>query len=167
MKKQSQEEVVDHKVLICSATTPYVDGKQIYFLFSLYQVEDIQRELSVYDVPFSAPFIEGITVWRDLTIPVISLERYLGLPLAEAGQSQRFIVIRSALGTQEDVGEMRIAIRTERETKMISIPDSNELVTSNGWMNHELVKGVFEWDKGYIVVPETDKLFQGEISYKD
>ncbi|MBW1813302.1 MAG: hypothetical protein JRJ39_06400 [Deltaproteobacteria bacterium] len=49
---------------------------------------------------------------------------------------------------------------------MISIPDSNELVTSNGWMNHELVKGVFEWDKGYIVVPETDKLFQGEISYK-
>jgi len=62
--------------------------------------------------------------------------------------------------------EMRIAIRTERETKMISIPDSNELVTSNGWMNHELVKGVFEWDKGYIVVPETDKLFQGEISYK-
>jgi len=159
VKKQNPEEAVDHKVLICPAMTSQVDGKHIYFLFSLYQVEDIQRELTVYDVPFSAPFIEGITVWRDLTIPVISMERYIGLPLTESGQGQRFIVIRTAPGTQEGESEMRIAIRTERETKMISIPDSNGLVTPNGWMNHDLVKGVFEWDKGYIVVPETDKMF--------
>jgi chemotaxis signal transduction protein len=165
VKKQNPEKIVEHKVLICPAMTSHVDGKQIYFLFSLYQVEDIQRELSVHDVPFSEPFIEGITVWRDMTIPVISLERYIGLPLEESKEGQRFIVVRITQGEKNNTEEMRVAIRTERETKMISIPDSNELATSNGWMNHEHVKGVFDWERGYIVVPETDKLFQGETSY--
>jgi chemotaxis signal transduction protein len=164
VKNEHQKEVVDHKVIIYPAMTSPVNGKRIYFLFSLFQVEDIQGELKVYDVPYSAPFVEGIAVWRESAIPVICLERYLGMKPAESKSGQRFIVIRSTLRSQEGAVEMRSGIRTEREIKMIPIPDTSELVKPNGWINHGLIKGVFEWEEGFIVVPETDKIFQGEIS---
>ncbi|MCJ7773272.1 MAG: chemotaxis protein CheW, partial [Desulfobacterales bacterium] len=97
MVKESPKEVNEHQVVIYPAMTSSVEGKRIYFLFSLYQVEDIQGDLKVYDVPFSVQFVEGIAVWRDGAIPVISLERYLGMKSAESNRGQRFIVIRSTL----------------------------------------------------------------------
>ncbi len=163
MIKESPKEILKHKVLIHPAMTSQINGKQIYFLFSLYQVEDIQGELKVYDVPFSVPFVEGITVWRDMAIPVISLERYLGMELTEIRYGRRCIVIRPTLQSMEGSIDMRIAIRTEREIKMVSIPDSSEQVAPNGWMNHHHVKGVFEWEEGFIVVPEMDQIFHSEI----
>ena len=167
MQKENSKESIKHKILIYPAMTSRVNRKQIYFLFSLYQVEDILAELNVYDVPFSASFVEGVTVWRNLAIPVISLESYLGMKLVASKKGQRFIVIRSTIKTQDSSVEMRSAIRTEREIKMIPIPDSSELVKPNGWVNHELVKGIYNWDKGFIVVPEMDNIFQGEINTND
>ena len=163
MVKESPKEVSEHQVVIYPAMTSSVEGKRIYFLFSLYQVVDIQAKLKVTGVPFSVPFVEGMTVWRNSVIPVISLERYMGMKTQGSGRGRRFLIIRSTRRVNDGSVEMLSAIKTEREIKMMPIPDSSELVKPNGWVNPELVKGIFEWDEGFIVVPETGKMIQGDI----
>jgi len=161
--KQEPKEIVEHKVVIYPSLTSPVEGKQVYFLFSLYQIEDIQGNMSVKTVPFSVPFVEGITVWRDTALPVVSLEHYLGLPRMEPGTRGRYMVLRSSLKTEVDIAETRIVILADREMRMMPLPEQCTRVASNGWMDHALVKGVFEWEKGFLVVPETEPIFQGSI----
>lgn len=160
MKKEKQQEMEAQKVLIYPAMTPEIDGKRIYFLFSIHQIEDIQGELKIVEVPFAVPFTEGLAVWRDNAVPVISLERYLGMQTIASNKGQRYIILRSAVTTQEGITETRCAIRTEREIKMVPIPESHPSVSPNGWVDHDLIKGVFEWNDGLIIVPETEFLFQ-------
>lgn len=167
MIKQIPKEVNEHNVLICPAMTPSVEGKRIYFLFSLYQIEDIQGKLKVTDVPFSAPFVEGMTIWRNSVIPVISLERYLGMSTERSTRGHRYIIIRSTRRRHESSVEMRGAIKTDREVKMMPIPNSSAVAQLNGWINPRLVKGIFECDEGFIVVPETDKMIHGDIQYSN
>ena len=50
----------EQRVLIFSAQTPRVSNRQIYFLFSQHQMEDILMDTSVRSVPFSPSYIEGV-----------------------------------------------------------------------------------------------------------
>jgi len=154
----------DHTVLIYPAMTAAMGDKKIYFLLSLYQVEDIQGKLPVYTVPFAVSFVEGMTVWRHLVIPLISLEHYLGLPRYDACRGQRTIILRVTQPSHEGVVDIRVALQTDREMKMIPIPDSGKRVESSGGFNFQRVKGIFEWDENIIVVPEMDKVFHAESS---
>lgn len=163
MQKEIPDERLEHKVIILPAMTTPVDNKQVFYLFSLQQVEDVQKEMTIYPVPFSPMFVEGITVWREIALPVISLERYLGMECVPSIAGQRFTVIRSTVMTHDGTVEIRSAFRTERGIKMIPVPDSSKPINPNGWIDHEKVKGVFEWDDGFIVVPETEKIIQEEI----
>lgn len=165
MNKDESIEVAEHKVILSPAMTSPLDGHCIYFLFSLYQVEDIQGMLKVRRVPLSFPYIEGITIWRGLAIPVISLEHYLGLEPLEGNSGSRFLIIRSAVESEEPGEELRAAVRIGREIRMAPVPNAGEPVEPNGWIPKHLVKGVYQWEDGFIVVPEMEPIFQADMGY--
>ncbi|QTA86801.1 chemotaxis protein CheW [Desulfonema magnum] len=201
----------EQKVIIFPALTPsQLSCGQVFFLFSVRQVEDIIKNTSVHPVPFSSPYIEGITIWRDQVVPVISLEECMGMESTTSGSgfrllSTRLIIIRilpsfsltddeknekvsSAHGdilptaggkknfsfTQEErdaffpaeeyEGGARIMLRVAPGIRMLSLPISCTPLplASVEWIpKKELVRGVYEWEEGYLTVAHMEKIFKG------
>jgi len=160
VKKNESTEAAEHKVILSPAMTSPIEGHRIFFLFSLYQVEDIQGTLKVRRVPFSVPYVEGITLWRGHAIPVISLECYMGLSPTKVNGGSRFLIIRSTIESEETGKELRAAIQIGREIRMIPVPLTGEPVESDRWISSDLVKGIYQWENGLIVVPEMEQIFR-------
>lgn len=60
-------------------------------------VEEIVKPSKVESVPLAHPFIQGVTALRGDVLPVINLNKVLGLA-DDYNQERRFIVIRSSMG---------------------------------------------------------------------
>ena len=68
------------KVLIFPAQpTADIGGGDLFFLFSMGQVEDILKSAPVHPVPFTPPHIQGMARWRERVLPVIWPEGCLGV----------------------------------------------------------------------------------------
>ena len=163
-------------MLVCPARTPKVSGRQIYFLFTLGQIEDIIRELKISPLPFCPSYILGLAQWRDQVLPVLSLEKYLNLPHQGAISD---IHNNFGIKTGLDSGHMRlILIRSENKNirgllsvdtaiPLIPRPDSCSGAASVSWLSQkELVRGVYEWDEGFLLIVNINDILNGEINIK-
>ena len=160
------------RVLIYPARTPEISGKQIYFLFTLGQIEDIIRELKIYSLPFTPSYIIGLAQWREQVVPVLSLEECLGLPQGMTSdkhnksdknkfETMRLILIHS--------GEKNIRgiLSTHSSIRLIPRPDSCPCAESFSWVSQKnLVRGVYEWDEGFLVVVNINNILNGELNIK-
>ncbi|MDM8523354.1 chemotaxis protein CheW [Desulfococcaceae bacterium HSG8] len=177
----------DRKVVVFPAMSPAeISDGQIYFLFSIRQVEEIINEVSVQSVPFSPSYIEGVTLWRNHVVPVISLEELLGMETMPDKSgfrllSTRLITVRilppfspvenpplpvSAENPQhlsyaeKRKKEGRIMLRVAPTIRMVSLPIPCTPVSSVGWIpKRDLVRGVYEWEEGYLVVVHMFSIF--------
>ncbi len=159
----------ERKVLIFPAMTPAVRNNQIYFLFSMKQVEDIIQEINICTVPFAPSFTEGLGWWREQAIPVISLEACLGLEKT-SHKNPRFMLIRSA--TQLEVGlesgqpvgsrrVMRSIIKAHHNIRLATLPIKCAPVATP-WIPHrEFVRGAYKWDQGLLVVADINTILNG------
>ncbi|MCP4349345.1 MAG: hypothetical protein GY795_28025 [Desulfobacterales bacterium] len=139
-----------------------VPSRQVFFLFSVTQVEDIINHIPVHTVPFSPPYIEGIAEWRDFVVPVISLEGCLGFEtqgtISEPRINTRLIMVR----TSESTGGNRSILRAIQPIRMLSLPFECTPVSYAGWFpSDKLIRAVYEWEKGYLVVVHIDKILRG------
>lgn len=166
----------NQRVLVYPAKTPKVSGKQVYFLFALGQIEDIIRELKVFPLPFSPSYILGLAQWRDQVLPVISLEKCLKLPQGNfisdtndkigikkdhALRPVRLILIRS------DNRNIRGLLSVDSAIRLIPRPDSCPALSPGSWLSQKkLVKGVYEWDEGFLLVVNINDILNGEINIK-
>lgn len=152
------------RVLICPAQTEKVVGKRVHFLFSVLQIVDIMKNLSVQPVPFSASYIEGIAKWRDQIIPIVFLEDCLGLATQDIAQYERLVVVRSADRASVHVGSLLGGFKVASAIRMLSLP-INCSPASNGWIpDTSLVRGIYEWDEGFLVVVRTENILSGNLS---
>ena len=142
-----------------------VPSRQVFFLFSVTQVEDIINQVPVHQVPFSPPYIEGIAEWRDFVVPVISLEGCLGFKTESSAGIQhssagtRLIMVR----TSENTGGDRSILRAVQPIRMLSLPFECTPVSYAGWFPGEnMVRAVYEWERGYLIVVHIDKILSGK-----
>lgn len=147
------------RVLVFPARTqPGSTEGQVWFLFSLSQVEDILKEAAVCRVPFSPSHIEGVANWRDRVIPVIALEKCLGLEPDPAADSGRLIMVKS--GGPES-GE-RAMLRVSPSIRMMSPPIPSAPLASVNWIpKRYLVRGIYRWEKGFIVIVHMERILRG------
>jgi chemotaxis signal transduction protein len=149
------------KVLIFPADTLDISEKQVFFLFSMFQVEDILRDVNVQSVPFSPIFIEGIALWRNHVIPVLSLEKCLGLPSDTSAQSIRYVLIRSV---GEEGAQKRSLIRTLSGVRMMTLPIKCHPVPFYHLVSEPvLVRGVYEWENGLLLVVNMENILKGNL----
>ncbi len=155
----------DQKVIIFPALTEKHTEGQIYFLFSLRQVEDIIKEVRVYPVPFSSPHIEGITEWRDRVVPVLSLEKCLGIkPCPEAHAGTRLITVRLLREKEgrKRIKEERLMFRISPFIRMLSLPLACTPVpvsSCSGIPRPQLLRAVYEWNEGFLAVIHVGEIF--------
>jgi chemotaxis signal transduction protein len=159
METTTVEGTQDQKAIVFPALAPEVTGKRIYFLFSISQVVDIVNEISVHAVPFSHPFIAGISQWRNYIVPVLSLEACLGLKAYEQRHDRRGVVIRSAIEETGSGAGTLCMLEVEAAIRMFSLPLECEPARINGAIaKNNLIRGFYEWKGGYLVVAEMEKI---------
>jgi len=162
--------VGERKVLIFPAMTPAVRNNQVYFLFSIRQVEDIIQEINICPVPFSPAYTEGLGWWREQALPVISLEARLGLEKKPSRKNTGFMLIRSATQLKTGLaqgqpagsgGVMRSIIKAHRGIHLATLPIKCAPVTAP-WIPHqEFVRGAYEWEQGFLIVADINTILNG------
>ena len=162
--------VRERRVLIFPAMTPMIGNSQVYFLFSIRQVEDIIQELDIYPVPFAPSYTKGLGLWREQALPVISLEDRLGLEKKTSHKNPGFMLIRSAAPVnigpgQEQPGSgyeaARSVIWAHRGIRLATLPIECEPVATPWIPNREFVRGAYEWDQGFLVVADINTILNG------
>ena len=96
---------VKANVIAFPARAPLVGGRQLHFLFSIRQVVDVLKQVEFQSITSNQPYIHGIAKWRGRVVPVICLEKCLGLRIVKNGMPPRTIVIRGA--KQCDSGDVK------------------------------------------------------------
>ncbi len=166
MEIDSLQATTKQRVLIFPAQTPKVLDRQVYFLFSLVQMEDVIMDAAVHPVPFSPPYIEGVAKWRDHVVPVLSLEECLGLKPEKSQKFKRLMIVRVANKEITKMENHRSMLRVVPPIRMVTLPIACRPV-SVGWIpERNLVRGIYEWEKGFLVVTHTEKILLGGNSSK-
>lgn len=161
MQTDNSPATAKQRVLIFPAQTPKVSGKQVYFLFSLVQMEDVIMDAAVHPVPFSPSYIEGVAEWRDHVVPVLSLEGCLGLKSEKSQKARRLMVVRATKKNNSKIESHRSMLRVVPPIRMAALPIECTPV-SFGWVPEKnLVRGIYEWEKGFLVVAHTQKILLG------
>jgi chemotaxis signal transduction protein len=151
----------EQRVLIFSAQTPRISNRQIYFLFSQHQMEDILMDTSVRPVPFSPFYIDGIAEWHNQVLPVISLEACLGMESLNSSKVQRLMVVRALKNEAAPMGIYRIMLRIVPPIRMLTLPIECSPV-SDEWIPESFFsRAVYEWEDGFLVVAHMKNIIDG------
>ena len=164
MNHDSSKSIVSEgEVLIFPARTPEASGKRMHFVFSALQIEDILKETTIHAVPLCPIFTEGIAEWRGRVLPIISLEACLGLVTPTLPEPHRLIVVRTPKKVDSQSVESKGILIVNSAVRKIKLPipcipfESNEMFTDN-----TLLRGVFEWEEGLLIVVDMEKILSGE-----
>ena len=151
------------KVLISAVQTPKVVDRQVCFLFSIRQMEDILLETSVTPVPFSQTYLKGIAQWQDNVVPVISLEECLGLESSNHRKDTQLIVVRVPAKDAGQHGYYRIMVEVVPPIRMLALPIDCGPVSDEWIRERHLVRGVYEWEDKFLVIAHMEKILHGAI----
>jgi chemotaxis signal transduction protein len=161
MPNTNQIATSEQRVIIFSAQTPRVSNRQIYFLFSQHQMEDILMDTSAQPVPFSPSYVEGVAEWRNQVLPVISLEACLGMESLNSPKIQRLMVVRALKNEAAPMGIYRIMLRIVPPIRMLTLPIECAPV-SDEWIPEKVfTKGVYEWEDGFLVAAHMKNIIDG------
>ncbi len=162
MKNDPKTGINDRRVLIFPSSVTFGSSVgRVFFLFSLTQIEDILKETPVVDVPFSPSYVQGVSRWRNQVVPVLSLEGCLGLASnGTPDYSERLVMVRS--GVSFEGRRRRSLLRVLSSIRILTLPIPCAPLSSVGWIpNHYLVRGVYKWEEGYLVVVHLENILSG------
>ena len=157
----NQFESSEQRVLIFSALTPRVSDRQIHFLFSQHQMEDILMDAPVRTVPLAPAYVEGIAEWHHQVLPVIALESCLGMESLKSPKIQRLMVVRAVKSEAAPTGIYRIMLRIVPPIRMLTLPIECSPVTSEWIPEKTFTKAVYEWEDGFLVVADLKNILEG------
>jgi len=162
MQKSCEIKSPEKRVLILPAQIPKVSNRQVYFLFSLRQVEDILTDAPVRPVPFSPAYIGGVFEWRGHVLPVISMEACLGFEFLNTQKIQRLMVVRAAQNGSTQKNVDRMMLRVIPPIQMLTLPIECFPVSDEWIPEKYLAKGVYEWENKFLVAVHIENiLYEG------
>jgi len=122
------------------------------------QVQEINRQLSVTDVPHSSKYVRGVINLRGDVATVIDLRSILGLPSVKVTRESRNLIVHSQ-------GES-IGFLVDRISDILTL-SSNEISqppTNIDGVDGSLFKGVVKLEKELLVILDVDAVLAGEPS---
>ena len=161
MQKINETESMEKRVLIFPAQTPEVSNRQVFFLLSLRQMEDILIDAPVQPVPFSPAHIEGMAEWRGHILPVMSMETCLGFEFQNTRKIQRLMVVRAVQNGSTKKNVDRMMLRVIPPIQMLTLPIDCSPVSDEWIPENYLAKGVYEWENKFLVAAHIDNILGG------
>lgn len=147
-------------VLIFPARTPGVQGKQVYYLFSLRQVVDVLRQANPQPVPFGPGFAEGVAQWRGRVLPVLCLEQCLGMKTSDETIPLRTIVVRGVhQGNGHEPRELYAIFKVGAAVRQLVLPLACNPIPVPPWItNASALSGVYAMEKTILLVVNLEKI---------
>lgn len=161
------KESSEQRVLIFPALAAPVNGKQLSFLYSVYQLEDILLDIAITPVPYSPSHVLGVTDWREHVLPVISMEKCLGLTCQDAHAAIRFLVIKSVRQEGSEIRENYGMLRVSRQIQMLNLPIQCSPAPKQWIPQEHLVREVYEWENGFLIVTQIQAILDGKFRAGD
>lgn len=146
------------RVLVYPAQISKVSGRQVYFLFSLRQVEDILMNAPVLQVPFSPLYVDGVAQWGNSIMPVVSLEAFWGPKTFTSRKAQRLMVVRAPQKDEAPDGPYRFMLRITPPVRMLSLPIECTPASRSCINDYIQTKGVYDWKNEILVVADIEKI---------
>ncbi len=141
------------------------DGKKdIFFLFTVSQVEEVLSEITVRAIPFAPDFVEGMCSWRGQIVPVVDIEKRFGFSGREHSSSDRYLVVRTGISdSTSDTQLLHGVFRVSGEVKVIGAGAESSIV-SPGKIGIEpsLARGTFQQKGNFLIVPDVALILQNE-----
>ncbi len=163
IRKAAADASTEQRVLVFPAQAKKVDSKQVYFLFSLNQMADILTATKVREIPFSAPYIKGITDWRGHILPVIVLEKMLGLEPSTVEEENRMAVVCSGQQQDKESSASPLAIiRISHTLKMLSLPIQYTAAEHSLPCDRKYIRGIYDWEEGILLVLHMENILSGK-----
>ncbi len=143
-------------------------GLQLFFLFSQNQVVEILQDVKLRPIPFSFPFVKGITGYNDKLIPVLSPEEMLGLKVDDNDHDyKQYVVIRSSQVNPATGENLQVVLATKSKLQLPQGEDENitrffkpcsipECIAAPG-----MIRAVFDNNGTQVVVLNIDSILLG------
>ncbi len=152
----------ESKVIIFPARMRKTNAGRVLFLLSVRQVVDVLKTSAVCPVPFAPAFLEGVTLWQEQVVPVISLETCLGYTPMEMNGGTRVLIVKAPAGHQSNSPMLLGAIRVAPAMRMQPTPNLHEPVAQSLWpQQSQYVRGVYAWKRGIIAVADMNRILNG------
>ncbi|GGJ11123.1 hypothetical protein GCM10010885_20480 [Alicyclobacillus cellulosilyticus] len=121
-------------------------------------VQSIEPVLPITPLPGAAPFVLGLIHLRGSVLPVLDLRRFLGLPAADWTEETRLVVVQWA-----DV-QAALVVDSVHDVADVADEDIQAAPDVVGPLQAEQVAGVTLTDRGMLVLPRLERLFDPELA---
>ncbi len=126
------------------------------FGIEIADVEGIVKMQEITKIPYSPPYMEGITNLRGAVLPVICLKKRFGLPSEEVTRETRIITV--------SMDGVKMGMIVSAVTEVLTIDDSvielPQGMISN--VNAEFIMGVAKIDKRLVILLDLGKVLSAE-----
>jgi len=129
------------------------------FCLPLAAVAEVVTELEVFDSPLNTEVFNGFVLWRKLPIPVVNFGACFGLDKTgaekrERNRGRRLVVARAS-------GHKYIAFYTQTQMHSMNTPTSTPVQFPS--VEGGPMLGSFKTEFGSMVIPDLDRILQGDF----
>lgn len=119
-------------------------------------VEGIVKMQEITKVPFSPPYMEGITNLRGVVLPVICLKKRFGLPAEEVSRETRIITV--------SLDNAKMGMIVSAVTEVLTIDDSVIELPQGmvSGINAEFIVGVAKVDSRLVILLDLAHILSAE-----
>lgn len=152
-------------MLIFPARIANIEGKPVFYLFSVRQVAEVLTHVDAHPVPFAPEFTQGVTHWRGRVLPILSLEHCLGVAPFENQKPLKPIVVRSVI--KDSTGalkELYAICKVGTEVHLLDFPlDYESIPVPEEIVNRSYIYGTYKMQKGLLLVINVEKILNANI----
>jgi len=126
------------------------------YAVDILKVQEINRMISITQIPNSPNFVEGVINLRGRVIPVISLRKKLGFTSKEIDNNSRIIVV--------EVNNKTIGFIVDGVSEVLRIPNSitENLPEITSKVNSKYITSIAKFDDRLIILLDLDKIISDE-----
>ena len=152
------------QIFIFHANTPAVDNQAVCYVFSVRQVVEVLSHAQSQPVPFSPRHAEGIAQWRGRVLPVLSIEKCLGIASTTPDTQHRAVVVRSVIETDSrSLNELYGIIHVGKTIQQQDLPMACDTIPVPNWVaDASLLAGAFRMPDRILLVVNIGQILNGK-----
>jgi purine-binding chemotaxis protein CheW len=128
------------------------------YAVSVGQVREVLEYTTITKLPRTEPFMKGLINLRGKGVPVVDLRTRFGMPEIEVTKDTSIIVLEVG-GDELVVGAMADAVQ---EVVELDEADIEPAPRFGARLDAEFIAGIGRKDEGFVVILDTDRIFDGE-----
>lgn len=150
----------DRKIIVIKSNSSLGGDNRLFWLFSKNQLELVLKEIERISLAPANGFCEATITWQDDILPVVSLEKYFGIPEASLASPAKHLILKGAFHEGQEVQLSMIAIPIFADLKMGSLNFTGKSISPEILKSNSTdILGAYELaGRKIVVIPDICKI---------